>query len=74
MPRKRKINFPVRAKSSSTAAVTQHASRAVLTRCSGLSLGVMARNAGTVAIGSTMTKSELVASRTYSRRLSQAME
>ena len=45
-----------------------------MTRCSGLLLGVMARNAGTVAIGSTMTKSELVASRTYSRRLCQAME
>src|SRR6266567_6900949 len=37
-------------------------------RCSAVSLGVMARNAGTVPIGFTITKSELRASREYSIR------
>ena len=52
-----------------TPAVTKHASFAVRMRCSGVSLGVMARNAGTTASGSTITKSELAASTMYSSRL-----
>ena len=51
------------ANASSTPAATQQASRAILMRCSGVSVGVIARNAGTVASGSTITKSELAASR-----------
>ena len=42
---------------------------AVLLRSFGVSSGVMARNAGTVASGSTITNSELAASRMYSSRL-----
>jgi hypothetical protein len=38
-------------------------------RCSAVSSGVMARNAGTTASGSTITKSELAASRMYSSNL-----
>jgi len=38
-------------------------------RCSAVSFGVMARNAGTTASGSTITKSELAASKMYSNNL-----
>ena len=44
----------------------QQANPAILVRSSGVSLGVMAINAGTVAIGSTITKSELTANNMYS--------
>ena len=53
----------------STPAITQQASRAVWIRCSCDSFGVMAKKAGTVAIGSTMTKSELIARKVYSNKL-----
>src|SRR6266850_1091315 len=38
-------------------------------RCSGVSVGVIARKAGTTASGSTMTKSELEASKMYSGKV-----
>src|SRR5579863_52919 len=63
-----KSAVPAKEKSSSTAAMAQHATLAVRSRCSGVSLGVMVRNAGTVASGSTMTNNELPASRIYSLR------
>ena len=69
MPRNLKTHFPAMAKASNTPAATQQASRAILIRCSGVSVGVMARNAGTAASGSTITKSELAASRMYLARL-----
>jgi len=59
----------VKENNSMTPAATQHASRAVRMRCSAESFGVMARNAGTTARGSTITKSELAASKMYSSRL-----
>ena len=43
--------------------------RAVRNRCSGDSPGVIARNVGAVASGSTITNSELSANRMYSDRL-----
>src|SRR5438552_8404896 len=66
MPRNLKIHLPATAKTINTPAITQQARPAMRTRCSGVSVGVMARKAGTVASGSTMTKSELAARRTYS--------
>src|ERR1041384_4341375 len=74
MPKTLKINCPATANTSSTPAITQQASRAVRMRSCGVSVGVIARNAGTVASGSTMTKSELAASRMYSSRLTIKLE
>jgi hypothetical protein len=51
----------------STPAITPHASFAICTRSAKVLLGVMARNAGAVAMGSTMTNRELAARRLYSR-------
>src|ERR1700733_4413427 len=64
-----KTRFPAVANTSNTAAVTQQARRAVRMRCSGVSVGVIARNDGMAASGSTITKSELAASRMYSSKL-----
>ena len=61
-----KTSWPATENNRRTPAVTQHASRAVRMRCSAVSFGVMARNAGTTASGSTITKSELAASKIYS--------
>ena len=47
---------------------------AILMRGSGVSVGVIARKAGTVARGSTITKSELAASNVYSARLMRSKE
>ena len=46
--------------------MTTQATRAVRTRCATESRAVMAMKAGTAAIGSTMTKSELNANTAYS--------
>lgn len=64
-----KISFPAMANARRMPAITQQANRAVRLRCCGLSLGVMAMKAGMVAIGSTITKSDVAASRMYSARL-----
>src|ERR1051325_5754717 len=69
MPRKLKINCPLSAKVSSPPAMAAQASRAMPSRWAGVSVGVMARKPGTTAMGSTMTKSELVARKVYSRRV-----
>ena len=69
MPSTLKINWPPTENTSNTPAATQHASRAVRRRCAGVSVGVMVRNAGTVASGSTITNSELAASKMYSDKL-----
>ena len=45
---------------------TKHAVRAMRSRCSRLSLAVMVRKAGTVAMGSTITKGEPNASTAFS--------
>src|SRR6266404_3313693 len=68
IPRYLKIHLPATAKASSTPAATQQASRAMRMRCAGVSVGVIARNAGIVANGSMMTNRELAASRMYSGR------
>src|SRR5436190_1018528 len=68
IPRNLKIHLPATANPINTPAVTQHATRAIRIRSAGVSVGVIARKAGTVAKGSTMTKRELVASRMYSGR------
>jgi hypothetical protein len=68
MPRNLKIHFPAEAKTTNTPAVTRQAIRAILIRCSGVSWGVMARKASTVATGSTITNNELAAKRMYSGR------
>src|SRR5438034_318475 len=72
MPRNLKIHCPAAAKTIRTPAMTQQARRAMRIRCSGVSAGVMARKAGTVANGSTMTKRELAASSVYSVRVIHA--
>src|ERR1043165_9624273 len=65
MPRKRKIAWPVRTKMISTHAAMMQARRAIRMRASGPSFGVIARNAGTVAIGSMITKSDAPESTIY---------
>jgi hypothetical protein len=65
MPSSRKIQFPVAAQTIRTPPATQQASRAIRMRLAGESVGVIARNAGSVAIGSTMMNSELKARRMY---------
>ena len=69
MPRYWKIHLPINANTSSTAAATRHASRAILMRCSGVSRAVIARKAGMLAIGSTITNIELNAMKVKARRL-----
>ena len=69
MPRILKMTVPATANASSTMAIVPHASRAVRKRCSGVLFGVIASNAGAVASGSTITNSELAASRMYSVRV-----
>src|SRR5262245_56731774 len=71
MPRTLKIHLPESAKSIKTPAATRHANRAIRNCAAGGSFGVIAINAGTTAIGSTTTNSELNASRAYSLRLNQ---
>ena len=68
MPKILNIIMPAAAKHNSTAAVVQQATLAVRSRSSGVSVGVIARNAGAVATGSTITNSELAASKVYSVR------
>lgn len=63
---------PATENTSNTAAVVPQATLAVRNRCSGVSLGVMARKAGAVASGSTITNNELPASRMYSLKLNPA--
>src|SRR6266404_3972507 len=72
MPRNLKIHLPAAAKMMSTPAMTQQARRAMRIRSWGVSEGVMARKAGTVASGSTITKRELVANKIYSGRVISA--
>lgn len=66
MPKILKRLAPANANTVSTIAVVRHATRAVRNRCSGVSPGVIARNVGAVASGSTITNSELSANRMYS--------
>src|SRR2546428_50160 len=68
MPKKLKMSFPVVAKINKMIAAIMQAMRAIRMRSCGESLGVIARKAGTIAIGSRITNSELAASRTYSCR------
>src|SRR5262245_25041862 len=69
MPRNLKIHFPASAKRIKAPAATRQASRAMRNWAAGGSFGGMAMKAGTTAIGSTTTKSELNARRVYSVRL-----
>ena len=69
IPRKLKMAWPIKTKKTSTPAATRLASRAMRTRSATVLLGVMAKKAGTLAIGSIMTKSDVAASNVYSRRL-----
>src|SRR5215475_1977111 len=69
MPRNLKIHLPAIAKTTRTPAITQQANPAIRIRASGVSVGVIARKAGTVASGSMITKSELEARKMYSERL-----
>ena len=71
MPMTLNTSVPAMENNSSTPAATQQASRAMRVRCSVVSLGVIARNAGTVASGSTITNSELAASKMYSGRFKE---
>src|ERR1043166_5210524 len=63
MPRTRKIKSPARANVTRMPALTKQASCAIFVRCCGVSLGVMARKAGTTPSGSMMAKSDVVARR-----------
>ena len=54
---------PANANASSTAATVKLATRAMRNLSSGVSFGVIARNTGIMASGSTITNSELAASR-----------
>jgi len=69
MPMTLKINWPVSANASRMPAATVQASRAVCRRCSGESVGVIAKKAGTVASGSTITNSDPNANNMYSEKL-----
>src|SRR4051812_4221847 len=69
MPRILKSRPPATENASNTVAATPQPRRAVRDRCSSVWFEVMAKNAGTAAKGSTITNSELAASRMYSRRL-----
>src|SRR5271168_2323088 len=66
MPKILNTRVPALANKSRTAAMAQQATRAVRSRCSAVSFGVIAKNEGTAASGSTITNSELVASNMYS--------
>src|SRR5438445_12659925 len=72
MPKKLKMSFPVVAKSNRMIAEIMQAMRAIRMRSCGESLVVIARKAGTIAIGSRITNSELAASRTYSCRFMES--
>src|SRR2546428_6186863 len=74
MPKKLKMSFPVVAKINRIIAEITQAMRAMRMRSRGESLGVIARKAGTIAIGSIITNSELAASRTYSCRVMRVPE
>src|SRR5665213_3957017 len=69
MPITLKIAFPAAAKTTSTPAATQQASRAIRNFAGGGSLGVIAINAGTIAIGSRITKIDVTANKVYSPRV-----
>src|SRR5437868_15494622 len=66
MPKSLKISCPDNANVNSTPAMTRLAGRTIRSRCTGVSVGVIPRNAGITANGSTMTNSELNASNAYS--------
>src|SRR3954454_4376309 len=68
MPKKRKIAWPVRTKIIRTHAAMMQASRDMRMRASGPSFGVIARKAGTVAIGSMITNSDSPESTMYLSR------
>ena len=69
MPITLKISGPVSENESKMPAAVVQASRAVRSRCSRESFGVIARNAGAVASGSMITNSELAANTMYSVKL-----
>jgi len=69
IPITRNTNCPVRPNTSRMPAATVQASRAVRSRCSSESVGVIAKNDGTVASGSTITNSDPNANKMYSDRL-----
>ena len=66
MPMTLKIILPAAAKSISTPAATEQASRAMRNLAAGVSVAVMAMKAGTTAMGSSTAKSELNASKVNS--------
>src|SRR5512146_1535614 len=75
MPSSENSDWPTRANPIKIPIITTQAVRAIRSRWFRVSLAVMARKAGTVAMGSTITKSELKASAAYSvgvMRLSQS--
>ena len=66
IPSTLKIVFPAKAKSISTPVATRQANRAMRSCSLGVLRVVMAMKAGTVAMGSTITNSELNVSTVYS--------
>ena len=74
MPSSRKIHWPDRANRMRTPAATRQARRAMRSRDDTESRGVMAINAGIVAIGSTITNSELSANKQYATRFMSVSE
>ena len=66
MPKILKMNVHASENASSTTATVEQASPAVRSLCSRVSVTVIARKAGAVASGSTITNNELIASRMYS--------
>src|SRR5258707_5437306 len=66
MPSSLKMAVPAIANTRRTAVIVAQARRAIWNRCAGVLSTVMARNAGAVAIGSTITNNELTARELYS--------
>ena len=69
MPKALNIQRPPSENTSSTQKVTHEAMRAMRMRSSALFLSVMAKKAGTVAMGSTITNKEAAESRVKSSKL-----
>ena len=74
IPRNLKIELPATANNNSTAVMVMQAIRAIWNRSPGVLSTVMARNAGAVAKGSTMTNRELAANKLYSAKVTLAAE
>src|SRR5262245_4299184 len=72
IPKSEKSHWPTSANPARMPTATKQATLAILSRWVMLLCAVMARNAGTVAMGSTMTKRELNARTPYSNRVMQS--